>query len=100
MGHPVFVTGIDAENNTVTIGESEDVFGDRLVCRGLNFMAVPGMETGQRLRASGKIRYGHRRMRSPLFLIRRSERSRRGRRLSFMTAITSCAAGPSAADFR
>ena len=60
MGHPVFVTGIDAENNTVTIGESEDVFGDRLVCRGLNFMAVPGMETGQRLRASGKIRYGHR----------------------------------------
>ena len=40
MGRPVFVTGLDAASNTVRIGEAEDVLGDTLVCRGLNFMAL------------------------------------------------------------
>ena len=35
LGHPVFVTGIDARTNTVYIGENEDVFAYTLTCREL-----------------------------------------------------------------
>ena len=60
LGHPVFVTGINAETNTVYIGESGDVFGDTLTCSELNFMAISKEElpVGESLRAAGKIRYG------------------------------------------
>ena len=40
MGHPVFVTGLDAAANVVRIGGAEDVMSDTLVCRDLNFMAA------------------------------------------------------------
>ncbi len=62
LGHPVFVTGIDAQTNTVRIGESEDVFGDTLRCSELNFMSVAPEElpVGESMEAAGKIRYGAR----------------------------------------
>lgn len=44
MGHRVVVTGIDAATNTVYIGDDEDCWGDRLVCRDLNFMAIASEE--------------------------------------------------------
>ncbi len=60
MGHPVFVTGIDPQTNTVFIGENEDVFTDELTCSELNFMAVDEKELpiGASMTAAGKIRYG------------------------------------------
>ena len=60
LGHPVFVTGIDARTNTVYIGENEDVFADTLTRRELNFMAISAKELpiGESRRAEGKIRYG------------------------------------------
>ena len=58
MGHPVFVTDIDAKTGNVTIGDDADVYGTELVCSDLNFMAVPDMEIGETVRLSGKIRYG------------------------------------------
>lgn len=60
MGHPVFVTGIDAGSGEVHIGESEDVFSQGLVCSGINYMAVPGLSVGERVPALGKIRYSDR----------------------------------------
>ena len=57
MGHPVFVTKIDAENNQVVIGESEDLFSKKVFARDFNYMAAGKMEIGQRF--IGKIRYAH-----------------------------------------
>lgn len=57
MGHPVFVTGIDTENNTVIIGENEDLFTKKVTATDFNYMAVEHMEPGQRY--VGKIRYAH-----------------------------------------
>lgn len=57
MGHPVFVTEIRPETNEVVIGESQEVFTDRLICDHLNFMAIPDIDTDMRLVA--KIRYAH-----------------------------------------
>lgn len=58
MGHPVFVTGIDAATNTVRIGEDEDVYGKELVCDHLNFMAVEDLLPGEDRSVLCKIRYG------------------------------------------
>jgi len=58
MGHPVFVTEIRPDTNEVVIGESDDVFTDRLVCDKLNWMAVDGLH-GQEMLVTAKIRYSH-----------------------------------------
>lgn len=58
MGHPVFVTEIRPETNEVVIGEAEDVFTDRLICKDLNFMSIPDLEGEMEVMA--KIRYNHR----------------------------------------
>lgn len=60
MGHPVFVTGIDAATNTVRIGEDSDVYGTKLVCDHLNFMAEADLPQGEERAAACKIRYGSR----------------------------------------
>lgn len=57
LGHPVFVTEIRPETNEVVIGENEELFTTRLLCRQVNFMAVEAL-AGTR-RVQGKIRYGH-----------------------------------------
>lgn len=59
MGHRVVVTGIDPKTNTVYIGEDKDVYGDRLRCDHLNFMAVEDLPYGQEVPVLCKIRYAH-----------------------------------------
>ncbi|MBU9737263.1 tRNA 2-thiouridine(34) synthase MnmA [Diplocloster agilis] len=59
MGRPVFVTEIRPETNEVVIGESGDVFCATLTADHLNFMSIPGMDTGEELEVTGKIRYSH-----------------------------------------
>jgi tRNA-specific 2-thiouridylase len=43
MGHPVYVTGIDAENNRVVIGENEELFKYELIADNVSFMSVSGL---------------------------------------------------------
>lgn len=57
MGHPVFVTKVDAERNEVVIGENTDVFSDTLICNDVNFMAVEDINGPTKVVA--KIRYAH-----------------------------------------
>ena len=57
MGRPVFVTEIRPETNEVVIGDSEDVFTDRLICNDLNFMSVEDLQ--EEMRVVAKIRYNH-----------------------------------------
>lgn len=58
MGHPVFVTGIDAKNNMVLIGENEDLFTKEFFCHNMNFQCGTEEELPKRLLC--KIRYAHR----------------------------------------
>lgn len=58
MGRPVFVVEIRPETNEVVIGDSEDVFTDRLRCDRLNWMAIDGLH-GADMRVQAKIRYSH-----------------------------------------
>lgn len=57
MGHPVFVLEIRPETNEVVIGDSEDVFSDRLYADQLNFMSIADLDGEMEVMA--KIRYSH-----------------------------------------
>lgn len=57
MGKRIFVTEIRPETNEVVLGDGQDVFTDRLVCTGLNYMSVADFEGDVPVVA--KIRYNH-----------------------------------------
>ncbi len=57
FGEPRFVVAIRPERNEVVLGQSRDVFTDRVCAEDLNFMAVDSLEPGRRVLA--KIRYSH-----------------------------------------
>ena len=57
MGHPVFVLAIRPETNEVVIGNSEEVFCNKLYADNLNFMSIEDLAGDMEVTA--KIRYGH-----------------------------------------
>ena len=58
VGHPVFVTEINPEKNTVTLGEREDLMRSEIVVADLNFMKYENLFSPMRLEC--KIRYNSR----------------------------------------
>lgn len=56
-GHPLYVCGIDAENNRVILGESQDLFADSLTADNVNLISVPSLPSP--VRVTAKIRYRH-----------------------------------------
>lgn len=58
VGHPVFVTEINPEKNTVTLGEREDLMRSEIVVADLNFMKYENLLSPMMLEC--KIRYNSR----------------------------------------
>lgn len=52
---PVYVTAINAAENTVTLGKQEDLFSDTLIADDINLISVPDLYQPKRLKA--KVRY-------------------------------------------
>ena len=55
LGYPVYVTHIDPETNTITVGRREELLKETLTARKINLVKYPDLG-GERL-ATGKIRY-------------------------------------------
>ena len=55
LGFPTYVTRIDAETNTVTVGERDDLLGQTLTARQLNFVKAPDLFDERPV--TGQIRY-------------------------------------------
>jgi len=55
---PLYVTAVDGEKNTITVGTKEEVYTTGLIASGLNWISVRKPEKPMRVRA--KIRYLHR----------------------------------------
>ena len=55
LGKPMYVVGLDAENNTVILGEDTEVYGNELIAYDLNFISIDTLEEPMRVKA--KIRY-------------------------------------------
>jgi len=58
LGKPVFVIDIDAKNNNVIIGDSNNVFGTELIADDMNFVSIEKLDSKMRVKA--KIRYSAR----------------------------------------
>lgn len=60
FGKPVYVTALDAANNTVTLGDHEDLFSHEVVCGGCFFPSAGSSRMPEHLEGKplkGKIRY-------------------------------------------
>lgn len=57
FGYPIYVTGIDAEKNTVTVGGKEALLHRRLTAREVNWLAGEGKGPAEALRCRAKVRY-------------------------------------------
>ncbi|MBQ2765816.1 MAG: tRNA 2-thiouridine(34) synthase MnmA [Clostridia bacterium] len=55
LGRPIFVSRIDPENNTVTLGDEELLFSRELYAEDINLIAVPKIDAP--LRVTAKVRY-------------------------------------------
>lgn len=55
LGKPVFVTKKSATDNTVTLGQGEDLYASELFARDLNWISIP--ELSGSLRVAAKTRY-------------------------------------------
>ena len=56
-GHPLYVCGIDVEQNRVILGESSDLFDASLTADDVNLISVPSLPSP--VRVTAKIRYRH-----------------------------------------
>jgi tRNA-specific 2-thiouridylase len=56
-GERLYVTAIDPERNTITVGTKEDLLGDKLIASNLNWIAIEKLEKPIKVKA--KIRYLH-----------------------------------------
>jgi len=54
---PLYVVGIDAQNNTVIVGEKQDVYADEFVTGDVNWISIEKITTPLSLKV--KIRYLH-----------------------------------------
>ncbi|ROR30704.1 tRNA-specific 2-thiouridylase [Mobilisporobacter senegalensis] len=57
LGYPVFVLEIRPETNEVVIGDSNQVFNEKLYADNLNFMSIPDLD--DEMIVDAKIRYSH-----------------------------------------
>ena len=58
MGRPVYVTKIDAETNTVTVGEPEELYRKKFIATDPHWISVPNLKESIKVKA--RIRYKHR----------------------------------------
>ncbi|WP_173472046.1 tRNA 2-thiouridine(34) synthase MnmA [Eubacterium ruminantium] len=69
LGHPVFVKEINAEKNEVVLSLEDALFTNEVICGRLNFLSIPGIESGEEIRANAKIRYHHKPQAATLSMI-------------------------------
>ena len=54
---PLYVVGIDAESNTITVGGNDDLLADGLIADDSNWVGIGGITAQESLPVSAKIRY-------------------------------------------
>lgn len=55
LGKPIYVTSINADENTVTLGDKEDLMRSTLIAKDINFISIDKLESP--LRCKAKTRY-------------------------------------------
>ena len=90
LGAPAYVKEIRADKNEVVIGSEESLLSDTVSCSDVNWMSVPGLDSGEEIRCRVKIRYHHEASEAVLC------RSADGVRITFDRPVRAAAPGQSA----
>ena len=59
LGYPAYVKEIRADKNEVVIGDEQSLYRCEILCHDINFMGVAGMNEGERIGCTVKVRYRH-----------------------------------------
>jgi len=59
MGHPVYVSEIDARTNRVTLAQRQELMKSSLIANQLNWVTSRAISIGNSFNCSAKIRYNH-----------------------------------------
>ncbi|MBR2672529.1 MAG: tRNA 2-thiouridine(34) synthase MnmA [Oscillospiraceae bacterium] len=59
LGYPAYVKEIHTDTNEVVVSEEKELYNRELQCRDINWMSIPRLEKGERIRCTVKIRYRH-----------------------------------------
>ncbi len=70
LGVPVYITKIDAANNTVVVGKENCLYSRGLIVKDLNFVSIEFLK--RKLVVKTKIRYNHKEVKSVLIPINRN----------------------------
>lgn len=60
LGKPAFVTKIDADTNTVVLGDNDDIFTKEVIADQVNWVGLMPLEEGEQKKVTARIRYNHR----------------------------------------
>ena len=59
LGYPAYVNEIRPDSNEVVVGDERFLFRSELLCTDTNFMSIPGLNAGEEISCTVKIRYRH-----------------------------------------
>jgi tRNA-specific 2-thiouridylase len=68
-GWPLYITGIDAKRNLITVGKKDEVFKKEFLIRDPHFILMP---IKKKIVAATRIRYNHREARSEILLCKKN----------------------------
>ena len=59
LGKPAYIKEIRPQSNEIVLSTDDDTYCRTVFCRDCNFQAVEGLEDGQKIRCTVKVRYRH-----------------------------------------
>ncbi len=59
LGRPMYVKKIRPDTNEIVLGDETSLYRSSLLCGDVNYMSIPDLRTGDRMRCAVKIRYRH-----------------------------------------
>ena len=59
LGRHIYVKEIHADTGDIVLSDEPALFSDLVLCRDANFLSIPGLAPGDRLRCRAKVRYHH-----------------------------------------
>ena len=59
LGYPAYVKRIRPDTNEIVIGDERSLYGRHVLCGDVCFMSIPGLEEGETLSCTVKVRYHH-----------------------------------------
>lgn len=91
LGRPAYIKKICAETNNIVLAAEDETQCKEIICKDLNYLSIPQLDNGEKLRCQVKVRYRHP---GQYAVLENTEDG--GVRVSFEAPVRSAAPGQSA----